>query len=132
MIEEAVVTVLLSSGAITALCGNAPLHRIYPLAMPQDADLPAIIYQRIDSLKTTSHSGRSDLARSRFQFTCAGSSYAEVKALAAAVRDCWWGFRGPAAGMRIDGALIEDEGDSAGEMGAVPVTRLDVVIWHAE
>lgn len=132
MIEEAVVAVLLNSPGVVALCGNAPLHRIYPLAMPQDADRPAIVYQKIDSPKTTSHSGRSDLARSRFQFTCAGNSYAEVKALAAAVRDCWWGFRGTAAGVRIDGALIEDEGDSAGEMGAMPVTRLDVIIWHSE
>jgi hypothetical protein len=130
VIEEAVVARMLADSALAALIDQ----RLYPLVIPQDVALPAVAYQKIDSPKTSSHSGRSDLARSRFQFACLAATYAGAKALASAVVDCWWGWRGTAAGVRIDGSLVENDSDSEIDRGSLvePVVMIDVVIWHAE
>ena len=130
LIEEAVVMQMLTSSTVSALINQ----RLYPLVIPQDAPLPAVAYQKIDSPKTSSHGGRSDLARSRFQFTAAADTYSEVKALAGAIVDCWWGFRGTVASVRIDGALVENDSDGEIDRGAAmwPVVTIDVVLWHAE
>ncbi len=130
-IEEAVVAKILSDATLTAILGASPAQRLYPLLIPQDVDLPAIAYQKIDSPKTSSHSGRSDLARSRVQLMCAANDYTGAKALAKAVVACWWGFKGTVAGVRIDGTLIDDDGDESAQAG-VPAVRVDLVIWHAE
>jgi hypothetical protein len=130
-IEEAVTAKMLADVPFTTLAGL----RLYPLVIPQDTPLPAVAYQKIDSTKTASHSGGSQLARSRFQFTCIAADYAGAKALGAAVRVCWQGYRGTQAAVRIDGALIDSDQDDYNEPLSLviqPVVRLDVIIWHYE
>ncbi len=133
-IEEAVVARMAGYAGLTALIGSGSAMRLYPLVIPQDAALPAIAYQKISSPKEQSHSGSSHLARSRLQLTCEAETYAGVKAVAAQVRECWWGFAGTVAGVRIDGCEIANDTDTTLERQAVttPVVRLDVLIWHYE
>lgn len=134
-IEEAVNTRLMAVAAITALVGTGTAARIYPLVIPQDAIRPALAYQKTNSPKEHSHSGSSNLARSRFQFTCQAETYTSAKALAAAVRDGLIGYRGTISGVRIDGILIEDDGDNDNEIQTnevLPYVRVDVAIWHSE
>ena len=128
MIEEAVAARMLAFPALSGLI----VQRLFPLVIPQDMALPAVAYQKIDSPKTSSHSGRSDLARSRFQFTCAAETYAGVKALAAEVVNCWWGYRGTIGGVRIDGSLVENDSDGGAVLEGDNVVTIDVVIWHSE
>jgi hypothetical protein len=129
-IEEAVREKTINDAAVKTLIGS----RLYPLVIPQDVPLSAVAYQKISAPKTSSHSGASGLVRSRFQFTCASNTYTEVKALSAAVIACWWGWRGTSAGVRIDGALVDNDSDGDLERGAQvrPVVTIDVVIWHSE
>ena len=133
-IEEAIVTKVLATSAITALIGSGSAARIYPLVIPQTAALPALAYQKISSPKEQSHSGSSHLCRSRFQFTCVATDYAAVKSLATAVKNCWNSFRGTVSSVRIDGCAIDNDTDSALERQAAvsPVVRIDVLIWHYE
>jgi hypothetical protein len=138
-IEEAIVARMLATAAITALIGSGSAARLYPLAIPQTAVLPAIAYQKVSSPKEQAHTGSSHLAHSRFQFTCDAETYAAVKALATTVKDCWDSFQGTividtTSGVRIDSCTIENDVDSAIERGVAvtPVVRLDVVIWHYE
>jgi hypothetical protein len=134
-IEEAVNTRLLAVSAVTALVGSGTAARIYPLVIPQDAQRPAISYQKISSPKTISHSGDSNLSRSRFQFTCQAETYTSVKALATAVRNAFIGYRGTISGVRIDGGLVEDDTDGDIEIQSnevLPFVRLDIVLWHSE
>ena len=93
-IEESVVARMLAYDELTDLIGEGADMRLYPLVIPQDAALPAVAYQKISSPKTQSHSGSSNLAHSRFQFTCAADTYAEVKEVANAVRHCWDSYAG--------------------------------------
>ena len=127
-IEEAVVVRMGGDAGLTALIGT----RLFPLRVPQDADMPAIAYQKISSPKTHSHSGSSHLAQSRIQFTCEADDYATAKAVANAVRDCWDGFAGTVDGVRIDSALVQDDRDGWSEEHAAPVVRVDVMVWHYE
>lgn len=138
-IEEAIVRKMLATPAITALIGSGANARLYPLVTPQTAALPAIAYQKISSPKEQSHSGSSHLARSRVQFTCEAVDYAAVKALAAAVKNCWNSYSGVISlstvdSLRIDGCAIDNDVDSASERQAsvTPVVRIDVLIWHYE
>jgi hypothetical protein len=131
MIEEAVYSRLSGYAAVSALIST----RLYPLVIPQDVSLPAIAYQKIDSTKTANHAGASQLARSRFQFTCQAETYSDAKALAEAVRHCWEGYRGTVATVRIDGTLIDNDQDGYNEPLSLviqPSVRMDVIIWHAE
>ncbi len=134
-IEEAVNAVLLATPGVTAIVGASTAARIYPLRIPQDAPRPAIAYQKISSPKQMSHSGSSNLARTRLQITCQGETYTSVKALAAAVRTALIGYRGTVGGVRIDGILIDDDLDGDIEILAneiLPYVQLDAVIWHSE
>jgi len=133
-IEEALVYKMANTAAITALIGSGSVMRLYPLVVPQTAALPAVAYQKISSPKEQSHSGSSHLARSRFQITCEAETYAGVKALATAVKNCWNSYRGTVNNVRIDGCAIDNDSDSANERQAAvtPVVRIDVLIWHYE
>jgi len=134
-IEEAVNALLLATSTVTALVGSGSSARIFPLVIPQNAARPAIAYQKISSPKTMSHSGSSNLARSRFQFTFQAATYTSAKALAAAVRNALIGYRGTVSGVRIDGILIEDDNDGDIEIQSnevLPYVRLDAAIWHSE
>lgn len=121
-IEEALFTRLTEFAETAALLGT----RVYPLAVPQDAAMPALAYQRISGSPAYSHDGFSNLSRARFQMTCQADTYARVKALAAAVRHCWDGFKGTVEDIDLV-AFIENELDSTSE---APVVRLDVRLLH--
>lgn len=134
-IEEAVNARLLAVSAVTALVGASSAARIYPLVIPQDAARPAIAYRKSDSQKEYSHSGFSNLARSRFTFTCEAETYTAAKALATAVRDAFHAYRGMISGVRIDAALVENDGDGDIEIQSNevwPTVRIDLAIWHSE
>lgn len=134
-IEEAVNTLLLATATITAIVGSGTAARIYPLRIPQDATRPALAYQKISSPKQMSHGGSSNLARSRFQFTCQCETYTSVKTLTAALRNALIGYRGTVSGVRIDGILIDDDIDNDIELQAnevLPYVTIDAAIWHSE
>lgn len=140
-IEEAVYYKMVNDANLAGLVGT----RVYPLLVPQDAAMPAIAYQKISSQKYQAHDGSSHLARSRFQFTIEADDYATVKDTATAVRTCWDSFAGYVGsttdGLTIQATAIENEMDgenigATAQLGtpvvAVPVVRIDVVVWHEE
>lgn len=134
-IEEAVNARLLAVSAVTALVGAAAAARIYPLVIPQDADRPALAYQKTDSQKVYSHGGFSALARSRFQFVCQAETYTAAKALADAVKAAFHGFKGTVSGVNLQGAIVESDGDGDIEIlsnEVLPYVRIDIGIWHSE
>lgn len=125
-IEEDVRALLLAQAGIVALVGD----RVWPALVPDSSDLPALGYFRVDTRRVYSHEGRSGLARPRFQLDCYAGTYAQVAALAAAVRaalDGWRAFAGGGA------AFVENEMDATWLAGTGRFRRLiDVVIWHGE
>jgi len=131
-LEEALYAHLSGDADVAALVGD----RIYPLLVPQDADLPALAYQRISGVPIYAHDGPPGLARARVQITCLGRSYSEAKDLAARVRAALSGYRGTmggAGGVEVGAAFIENHRDELAEaFGPAPVARLDCLIWYQE
>ena len=125
VIEEALYEHLKNNAGVSALVGN----RIYPIEAPQEAALPYLVYQRISGPRVRSHSGPSGLAHPRFQITGAAEAYPALRNVLNAVRVALDGFRGTmGGGVSVGAALVENELDSEESF----VSRLDVVLWHAE
>lgn len=69
MIEEQLVAIVEGDEAIAALVAD----RIYPLMLPPEPTLPALVWQRIDTRDDHTHDGPG-LVHPRFQWTCWASS----------------------------------------------------------
>lgn len=74
--------------AIAALVGT----RISPLRLPQESTFPAITYQRISTVRdemvgSYTQNGYTGFGWARYQFTIWSDDYAQVAALAAALRE---------------------------------------------
>lgn len=96
--ENAIATVLQADAAVTALVGT----RIYPLKMPQNPTLPAIVHQRISTTPDMLAEGPG-FAPMRVQLSLWASSFDGARALAAAVVGVLHGYHGPIGigGLRL-------------------------------
>src|SRR3989337_3754737 len=98
-IEEEGSARTVGDAGVAALVGTRGVR----LVVPQDATIPAIMYQRISGSPERSHSGFSGLSETRFQFTCEADTYASAKAVAQALRRCWESFAGTVSNIAIGG-----------------------------
>ncbi len=128
MVEDALVGMLENAPGVAALAAD----RIYPIEMPPNTELPAIVYQRISGPRVHSHSGPSHLAHPLFQLSCWGADQTVAKTLADQARCSLDGFKGVSRGEDIHGMLVTDVRDSGKpEEGSYRVI-VEVRIWHRE
>lgn len=106
-LEEALYTKLTGTTAITDLVST----RVYPIQLPQDPTIPAIVYQRVDTPRTHAYTGPTGLARPRFQFDCIGTSYSQAKTLGNTLRQTLDGLRDTISGVWIQGVMSLNEVD---------------------
>ena len=135
-IEEAVYS------RLTTFAGLADLidMRAYPLIIPQDAALPAVAYQTIDSNPRHSLTGRSGLTETRVQLTTVAADYATAKRVDRQVRAAFdaVSFTVLATttdpGVHVQGAFIDNASDDYDAVTlapeAAPIVRTDVILWH--
>lgn len=103
MVPESVLrTVILEDATVSGLIGS----RFYPV-LPQTPTLPACTYFRV------SHYVPDEIPfpTARIQVTCWGTSRAEARELAEAVRLAGSGFKGTRHGMRVKYAKHENDLD---------------------
>jgi hypothetical protein len=86
MIETTLYAVLKADPAVAALVVSGGETRIYPLEVPQDVAMPAVVYQRIASAPEVTLAGDVGLDAVRIQVSCWAATYSVAKELAAAVR----------------------------------------------
>lgn len=127
-IEAVLYAKLIADSGLSALIGT----RVYPNVIPQNATLPAIAYQRISTRQTVSHSGPSNLYRPRFQFTAVSTTYANVKAVAGALRDALNGLTDEATTPPLGVALMDNETDGFTDASDLYSVRQDYFIWFKE
>lgn len=125
-IETGLVERFMADAVVSAIVGT----RMYPVQVPQDADRPALAYQRISGPRDYVQTGPSGLAQARIQFTCEGTTYAEAKSLAAAVRANL--DRPGSIGDTTGNCFVENEIDGWSQGFAAPVVRLDALIFYQE
>lgn len=128
-LEEGLVAKLLAMAGVTSLVGT----RIYPLVEPQDASLPAIVYQRISGPRDHVMEGASGLAMARMQLTMLASTYSGAKALAEAVRAALDGVGHATWGtVPVERSFLENDSDAWADRFEAPVVRHDYSIWYRE
>tara|TARA_B100000809_G_scaffold154054_1_gene151418 strand:- start:1083 stop:1505 length:423 start_codon:yes stop_codon:yes gene_type:complete len=126
-------TYLLTDTAIAADVGT----RIFPRAMPQDATLPAIVFQLISSISVDQVDSAAGIANALVQVDIYGETHLAANNLAEDVRNAVHGYSGSmgsetvqSVGIanKIEGYLVPDDG---GDDGTYRVT-LDLDIVHTE
>lgn len=127
-IEAGIYAHLIGNAGVAALVGT----RIYPLLVPQDAELPALAYQRISGPRDHAHDGPSGLALARMQLICVAASYDGAKALSEAVRAAMDGHKGSMGTVTVDACLLDNEIDQWAAAHEAPVVRHDYMIWYQE
>lgn len=96
-----------TTGSISALIGTA----YYPGVIGQEADLPAVVFNRITTDRVQSLSGSSDLPMARVQFNCYASTFLAAIALTDAVRSALNDFTGAMGAVTVQHATLIDESD---------------------
>lgn len=129
-IEEAIYALLTADAGVGQLLST----RIYPQAIPQDAALPAVAYQRISGPRILAHDGPTGMARARIQITVQGTMYSSAKGVAEAIRQALDGYKGPVVvgseAVEIEVASLANEIDGYEFETAGEVIRLDFVILY--
>ena len=105
-IETALVTHILADPAIVAVIGN----RLYPLAIPQGGEVPAIVYQRVSSPRTLTLDGDS-VNSPRIQFSCYAETFGQAKQLAMRLYESLDCFSGVLGNKTKAAALMADNRD---------------------
>ena len=131
VIEEALMTYLLTQSGLTALVSN----RIYFLKLPQTPKLPAVVIQKIDSPKL--HGFSADYgAMTRIQVTSWALSYSGASAIQEQIRASTQNYMnqtmGGAGGVPVKNIEFDEGPDSyeddTGRYGKI----VDLLIWHTE
>ena len=129
--EEALRAFLLTQSGVSGVVSD----RAYWSIRPQAGPLPALVLQVIDRSPAYTMDGNAALAETRVQVDCYGTTYAQAKTLARAVRDPLDGKRFTQDSIRFEAFRLDERDLSeAGTTEAERVHRisLDFQIWHQE
>jgi hypothetical protein len=142
MISKAVYARLNGHAALTAVIGT----RLYPNALPQDTDYPAVTWQLIDAEHTHSLNGVDGLVLARVQIDCFASGgpdgtsstpYGDVQDLAEIVRKRMSAWRGTSGGVVVHHSHLlshNDLVDGPFDSGDVTIHRVsqDYTVAYTE
>lgn len=89
-IEAALFELLTEDAGVAGLVGS----RVYPVVLPQNPTLPAVVYQELRTAALSATGGDTGRRESRMQVSYWAESYAGVKAGKAALVALLSGYRG--------------------------------------
>jgi hypothetical protein len=101
MIEEALYNLLKDNAGVSAVVSG----RIYPIELPQNCTLPALVYQVVTSLHEESHEGSSGLAASAIEIEAWAETALGARDLGELVRAALQGYAGTKSSVVIHGIL---------------------------
>lgn len=132
--EADLTAILLANSGLTALVqtGTAPA-RVYWTQAPQGVAKPYITMLRVSGRRDTPMDGPSGFVTSRVQVDCYGSTYASVKAVAAAVEAVLSGKSVTQGSTVFQGFFLDAERDGfedADTPDKLFRTSLDFIIFH--
>jgi len=121
VLDESLFSYLANYAGLVSLVST----RVYPFSMPDDATLPCVTFQRIDTPRELSHDSSgigNELAHPRFQFDAWAETYASAKAINDQIRAALNGKTG-LIGSQVETATVTGTITSvAGGNAAVIVT----------
>jgi len=117
MIQADVYKTLSENSNITDIVSS----RIYPVNLPKDAAVPAIVYTMDEISPIKSLNGESGIDNGTIEISCWAKDYTTAHLLAAAVRDAF-----SAAGIGVMTGSMQDEQDEETHNYAV-VMIMDII-----
>jgi len=122
-VETGLFAMLTTAGSATAALIGL---RLYPVAIPQEAELPAIAYHRVSNPVGRNQAG-GKLFSPRYQFDCRGKTYDDALALEdALVADLEYHQFGSVRQVHHTGAGPDDRDPDTGLF----TRRVELVIWR--
>ena len=107
--------------------------RVFPVVVPEDADLPAVAYQRISGPRLLGQAGSLGVGEARIQVTVIAATYADAKQVAGGIRDLLNGYRGTLGGAcEVWSCRVENEVDGYGAQVETATVRLDLWFLYRE
>lgn len=129
-LEQALYNYLTGVAGLTALIGT----RVYPVALPQGATLPAVVYQRVSGARIRTMGDARLARRPRIQFTVWAATYASRLAvgaqLVAALDGYTPGTMGGAGGVDVLDVVLDNEIDDHEPTSGAYQGVLDFIVTH--
>lgn len=104
--------------------------RWYPAPLPENPTYQAVTYQQISQVNESSHSGNSNLARTRLQLSLWGTSHTALVNLRDNLKRVLRDYRGTVGGIRIDRIIWSNELSTNDPITSVQQRIIDLVILH--
>ena len=125
-VEIDIRTYMLTKTAITNIVGS----RIHAQKLPPEATLPALVYNRVSTQRTYSHSGDSNFTTPRIQYSCFAENYEGAKDLAEQIVSEMSGFSGTAGSSTIYSTFVEGELDMLDPESKLYFIPVDLMITY--
>ena len=104
-ISQAVFEYLKTRDEIVGRVGD----RIYPIVLPQNADLPAIVYSPILANYDSALQGDTGYVRQTMQFVCHDTTYKRSRELSRMVKKAFQDYHGDMCGLWIEAVFIKTD-----------------------
>lgn len=96
------------------LCSNTDIfqcvgNRIYPILLPQDAVLPAIVYTPVIANYDSALQGDTGYVRQTIQFVCHDKTYKKARELSRKVKNVFQDLHGDMCGLNIQAVFIKSD-----------------------
>ncbi|GEM_PF-941314 len=102
---QAVYEKLCSDSSISRyVCG-----RIYPIVLPEDAPLPAIVYTPVLANYDSALQGDTGFVRQTMQFVCHDTTYKKARELSRKVKCVFQDYSGDMCGLNIQAVFIKSD-----------------------
>ena len=104
-ISQAVFEYLKTRDEIVGRVGD----RIYPIVLPQNADLPAIVYSPVLAHYDSALQGDTGFVRQTMQFVCHDTTYKRSRELSRMVKKAFQDYHGDMCGLWIEAVFIKTD-----------------------
>lgn len=96
------------------LCSDANISRyvcgrIYPIVLPEDAPLPAIVYTPVLANYDSALQGDTGYVRQTIQFVCHDTTYKKSRELSRKVKRVFQDYHGDMCGLNIQAVFIKSD-----------------------
>ena len=96
------------------LCSEANISRyvcdrIYPIVLPEDAPLPAIVYTPVLANYDSALQGDTGFVRQTIQFVCHDTTYKKSRELSRKVKRVFQDYHGDMCGLTIQAVFIKSD-----------------------
>lgn len=126
-VNKAVYAIGQAASGITAIIGS----RMYPIVLPQDGTLPAIVYRQTGGEVVQAMGGSPGLKRKMIQLLALSPDVSQMRQIVEEIRIAYDRYRGTIAGVSINDIFVSDVGaEGYDDTLQVFYGSVDLTIWH--